>query len=264
MDPHPRESVLMCVSAAVVKSNEGTPMFRELAYSRYPDLFIGPFLDEEETWRIATPFRYSQLSDDNKKHADGIRTQLGLKFQPHIQEKSKCCEQFEIYHKMKTAWREHKEHSGKETVVYYQKEVGDFLETLGIPAKSLTELFQDEEAKKYDPLKDKSRFPNFAGTCYLPHEGRRPCQGLLARKLAQFVSSKEFVPKKTQKEAKKVKSVTVVVQGDTDTQISGRKVPNKLEEEDSGVFEDAREETSGDETIKGSDSELSWADRSLT
>ena len=92
---------------------------------------------------------------------------------------------------MKRTWLEHSQDSGRKTVVYYQKEVGHLLKTLGIPATSLLELFQDEEAEAYDPLKDNRRFPNLEGTCGIEHSHGRPCQGLLARRLAEFVWSKK-------------------------------------------------------------------------
>ena len=92
MDPNLRESVLMFVCGAMVYFNNDTPMFRELAYSRSPNSIIREGMETAETCRVATPYRFGDLDNDQKQAADEMRKQLGLKLQPSIRERSFCCE----------------------------------------------------------------------------------------------------------------------------------------------------------------------------
>lgn len=202
MNPDRRKDVLMVVTGAVVYGPTNRPLFRELAYSRSPNCNVGEFLERADTWRFATPHRFNSLTDDKKQQAENMRKTFGMLFQASAKERSLgCSEQYQVYHMMKEAWVDHKVDSDQETVVYYQKEVGQLLKTLGIPAISLYELFRDDEAWNYDPLEDNRQCPNFKENCGIRHNGGRPCQGLLARRLAEFVWSKEIPSKDTREKA---------------------------------------------------------------
>lgn len=258
MHPDRYKDVLMVVTGAVVYGPSDQALFRELAYSRSPNCTVGEILESTDTWRIATPHRFNSLTDDQKEGAENMRRTFGMMFQPTAKEKALgCIEQYQIYDTMKETWLAHKEDSGQATAVYYQKEVGHLLKTLGIPATSVYELFQDEEAEAYDPLKDDRQFRNFVETCGIQHYGRRPCQGLLARRLAEFVWSKMIVSEKTQEEAEECREeiidktealekttlnppeeATIDLKEDTAIQIP--------ECEETDVFEDATGDMPGD------------------
>ena len=202
MNRYRPKDVLMVVTGAVVHGPTDEFLFRELAYSRNPNCTVGKSLERANTWRFATPHKFTSLTDDQKQRAENMRKSCGMMFQATAKERSSgCSEQYEVYGRMKDVWRFHKADCDQETVVYYQKEVGCLLWILGIPAISLYELFLDKEAKTYDPLEDNRRFPNLTETCGIPHHGNRPCQGLLARRLAEFVWSKEIPSKKTREKA---------------------------------------------------------------
>ena len=129
---------------------------------------------------------------------------------------------------MKDTWLEHSTYSGKKNVVYYQKEVDQMMNTLGIPAISLSELLKnDKAAAAYDPLEDITHFPNFCG-CGLRHEYNLPCQGLLASRLVEFVRSKEIAANTTREKAD---NATVDLHEDKATQISVDLVPAIFEDE---------------------------------
>lgn len=253
MNPKRHKDVLMVVTAAVVFGPGNQPLFRELAYSRSPNCNVGQYLERTDAWRFATPYKFNSLTDDQKQRAEDMRESCGMMFQPNAKERLLGCdEQYQVYRTMKEAWLDHKRDSDQELVVYHQKEVGQLMNTLGIPATSLYDLFQDEEAKTYDPLKDNRQFPNFNGTCGIRHYGHRPCQGLLARRLAEFVWSKEIPSKKTREEAEERQDEIIVKAGTLQKKMvySSEDATVNLEEdratqipegEHTEVFEDATE-----------------------
>lgn len=271
MDPDRREDVLMVVTGAVVYGPTNNPLFRELAYSRSPDCTVGKLMERAETWRFDTPYRFNKLSDDQKRVAEDMRKSFGMMFQPtNIEISHGCSQQYEVYGTMKDAWLDHSQYSGKKTVVYYQKEVGNLMRTLGIPAMSLLELFQDEEAKAYDPLKDNRQFPNSVETCWIEHFYGCPCQGVLVRRLAEFVWSKEIVSKKTREEMKAEECREEVVDKteapekksvyspeDATVNLNEDKATQIPEGEGPDVFEDATGDMPGDEFIPGAEGK-SW------
>lgn len=237
----------MVVSAAVVPAPTATPVFREIAYARSPYCRVPGGLKRVHTWRFQTPFRYGQLSQVNKEKADALRGMHGLRFNPVKSERDICFQQFEVYEKMKNEWDAHSQESGKQIVVYYQEEVRQLMETLGIPALHLRDLFEDEESAHYDPQQDSRPFPNLEGTCQLPHDKLRPCQGTLVKRLSHFTWSK---PIKRQSHSKEE---TKLVEGKTKGKASWELLMDKEE-----AGEDENQE--GDVSEVGNAERVSWAD----
>ena len=269
MNPDRREDVLMVVTGTVVYGPSSQPLFRELAYCRRPNCTVGKFLERADTWRFATPYRYKSLTDDQRQDAENIRKSFGIMFQPTDKEKSLgCMEQYQVYDMMKEAWLDHKKDSGLETVVYYQKEVGHLLKTLGIPATSVYDLFQDEETNAYDPLKDDRQFRDFVETCGIWHYNRLPCQGLLARRLAEFVWSKEIPSKEIRQEAEerreeiidkaeRFEKKMVYSPEDATLDLGEDRATQIPEGQETEVFEDATEDMPGDGLVQSREGK-SW------
>ena len=172
------------MTAAVMSSPRGTPIYREIAYSRHPYSKIKE--KRVRVWRINTPHSFLELSnDDRDKEQDARRTVHGLKYLPNISEKRKNIEQYETYSVVKEAWKEHCQKTGKRVTVFHvQEELRELLKLLEIPSIPIKTAFK---GKDFDPYgKHLTEIaPEF--TCQLPHDYDRPCQATLAMRWALFV-----------------------------------------------------------------------------
>lgn len=172
------------ITAAVVSSPRGKPVYREIAYSRHPYSKIKQ--KRVRVWRINTPYSFVDLSNDERdKEQDARKRVHGLKYSPNRDEKRKNIEQYEAYSEVKEAWQEHCEKTGKRVPVFHvQEELRELLKLLEIPSISIKSAFKD---KDFDPYgKHLAEIaPEF--TCRLPHDYDRPCQATLAMRWALFV-----------------------------------------------------------------------------
>ena len=207
----------IAISAAVVFTPHGKPMFREIAYTRHPQCKINETNTKVETWRFQTPYLYRQLSKEQRRKEQGTReTVHGLRYTADEEEKTFCYQQFELYELVKKAWKQNCIGKNKTTVVYYQQEVGDLLDILEIPCIHVRELFPDGQGAAYNPHKDISLSMKLAGTCGLPHEYCCPCQADLAMRLSRFVWT--ATRKEQQNASKEDKKESLGGSGGLDTQ----------------------------------------------
>ena len=179
-----KNSPFAILTAAVMRSPKGKPVYREIAYCRHPYSRIKE--KRVRVWRINTPYSFVELSNDERdKEQDARRRVHGLKYFPGIDEKRRNIEQYETYPVVKEAWKEHCEKTGKQVTVFHlQEELGELLRMLEIPSISIKSAFKDKDFDPYDKHLAEIA-PEF--TCRSPHDYNRPCQATLAMRWAQFV-----------------------------------------------------------------------------
>ena len=185
------------VTAAVMYSPKGKPVFREIAYSCNP--YLNTKFQKVHVWRFYNPHSFVELSDEDRdKEQEARKANHGLKYVPSKEEREKWPEQYEVCEVVKKTWKEHCQKSEKRPVVFYtQEEVGELLKLLEIPCLDIKTKFK---GMVFNPYRKHSveTAPGF--TCGLPHNFGRPCQATMAMRWCLFVyQALEEAPRKLKK-----------------------------------------------------------------
>lgn len=166
------------MSAAVMHSPKGKPIFREIAYCRDP--YSKSTEQRIRVWRINTPHSFVHLSNqDRDKEQHARETLHELKYVPDRVGMEKNIEHYEVYSVVKKAWQDHCQTSESRPVgVYYvQEELGELLQLLEIPCMNIADKFKGIAFYSYGKGQVEIQREH---TCGWPHDYGLPCQTTLS------------------------------------------------------------------------------------
>lgn len=185
-----RKDPFVVMTAAVVHTPEGKPMFREIGYSFNPYFKLKQGAERVGAWRFQTPYLFSRLTDEQKDKEQEARINVhGLKYEAPMTERRESRKQFEVCWVVKKAWQEHCLEGKKKrvVVVYAQKEVEELLKLLEIPCMEMKALCSGAEFDKYSPYRKDLTEVAKQKTCGLTHDYNCPCQATVAMRWALFI-----------------------------------------------------------------------------